>query len=456
VPLPGNLLAPTSANGANGRSNGFDPLVPIPVLSSASTGSSASADRTARKHQAELEARYSLPQRQTVQQAAQQIAAGPEAGRYFEPDGRLTTAGVQAVRGRLDEPTARLFNGEQGAQDLAALVAAQQRQANQTSRTPAAITQLEERQAAVDHWLEQSYQVRRQGQGQQQAGEMGRALLGEELARTAEDTLRRHSQTESRAVLTAARQVKGNKAGELISPDGRLTAAGIGKVKDQLDEPIAQAFSSPQGQRDLAILTAIAWQADKTVSPQQFQQAVARSEDGAGEKAAGRTVPRSLGLDPVAAGAHFASLNRFARLSEQAGLSVEQREQLLAETRQGKVSTGLQQELETVLQRHQAGGRGPGLKVDDLISGATTLPETLTGPKRIQLPPGGRVDSTQGAAEKRGTEERSDQRTSSNPPAKGTPTDRSARTSNPTRSSETPKLARNRANNLAQPEASDR
>jgi hypothetical protein len=129
---------------------------------------------------------------------------------------------------------------------------------------------------------------------------------------------------------------------------------------------------------------------------------------------------------------------------------------LLAETRQGKVSAGLRQELETVLQRHQVGGRGPGLKVDDLISGAAALPETLAGPKRIQLPPAGRVDSTQVAAEKTGAEEQQGQRISSNPPAKGIPIDRSARTSNPTRSSETPKLARNRANNLAQPEASDR
>ena len=178
------------------------------------------------------------------------------------------------------------------------------------------------------------------------------------------------------------------KTGELISPDGRLTAAGVRQVKEQLDEKTAQAFSGLQGQRDLAVLTGVAWQTDKTVAPQQFRQAVARAEDGSGDKAAGRRVPRALGLDPVAAGAHFAGLNRFARLSEQAGLSAEQRQQLLTETRQGKVSASLRQELESTLQRRQAGSRGPGLNVDDLIAGASALPETLAGPGRLRFPRG--------------------------------------------------------------------
>jgi hypothetical protein len=88
----------------------------------------------------------------------------------------------------------------------------------------------------------------------------------------------------------------------------------------------------------------------------------------------------------VAAGAHFAGLNRFARLSEQAGLSPDQRQALLAEARQGgPISARLRDEIEVALRRQQGAGSGLGLKVDDVIASAAALPDTLTGPRHIQV-----------------------------------------------------------------------
>jgi hypothetical protein len=121
----------------------------------------------------------------------------------------------------------------------------------------------------------------------------------------------------------------------------------------------------------------------KTASPEQFRQAVAGAGAGRGGQAPGRTVPHALGLDPVAAGAHFAGLNRFARLSEQAGLSAAQRRRLLKESGQGQVSAGLTAEIEASLRQ-----RGTGLKAGDVIGSARALPDTLQGPMRVHLPQG--------------------------------------------------------------------
>jgi hypothetical protein len=97
-----------------------------------------------------------------------------------------------------------------------------------------------------------------------------------------------------------------------------------------------------------------------------------------------------LSLDPAAAGAHFASLNRFARLSEQAGLTPEQRQRLLHETRQGEVSGNLRREIEAAIRRQQ--GQATGLKVDDVVGSAQALPETLQGPVAVRLPGGATAD----------------------------------------------------------------
>jgi hypothetical protein len=167
-----------------------------------------------------------------------------------------------------------------------------------------------------------------------------------------------------------------------------MAAEGMRAVQAQLDEKTTQSFQGPQGQRDLAALVATGVQPRKEATPAQFRRATAQAKDGRGEQAPGRTVPRSLGLDPVAAGSHFAGLNRFTRLSEQAGLSAEQRGQLLREVQQdGKVSAKLGKEIESSLR--QRGGSGVR-RMEELVKSAQALPETLKGPMQVHLP-GGQV-----------------------------------------------------------------
>ncbi len=244
---------------------------------------------------------------------------------------------------------------------------------------------VEQPDRTVERWAEQVYQARaRRGQGRQQAAETGKLLLGEELAGEASGAMARHSLAETRAVLQATRQSAVNLPPEqFIRADGTITQAGLQAVQAQLDPASAAAFQGKRGQRDLAALMAAELRPRKEVEPEAFRQAAARAADGRGEQSPGRTVPRALGLDPAAAGAHFAGLNRFTRLSEQAGLTPEQRQQLLQEVaRTGQVSTGLRQELEALVQRQ--GRVGP--KLDDVISSARALPETLNGPQRVHLP----------------------------------------------------------------------
>jgi hypothetical protein len=244
----------------------------------------------------------------------------------------------------------------------------------------------------VQRWAEQVYQSRQPASslgpqaGQQQAVETGRMLLGEDLSKAARAAMSRHSQQETMAVLEATRRASTQlPSGKFVRSDGRITAEGIRAVQTQLDEKTAQSFQGRPGLRDLAALVAAGVQPRKEATPDEFRQTVARAKDGQGEQAPGRTVPRSLGLDPVAAGSHFAGLNRFTRLSEQAGLTQEQRGQLLREVKQdGQVSARLRKEIETSLRRHEGGG----VRMADLVKSAQALPNTLKGPMQVHLPDG--------------------------------------------------------------------
>jgi hypothetical protein len=78
-------------------------------------------------------------------------------------------------------------------------------------------------------------------------------------------------------------------------------------------------------------------------------------------------------------------MNRFARLSEQAGLTETQRRQLLREVQDnGRVSDGLRGQIESAIRRQ--GGQAAGLRVEELEAGAAALPPTLRGPVAIRLP----------------------------------------------------------------------
>jgi hypothetical protein len=217
-----------------------------------------------------------------------------------------------------------------------------------------------QRQAHVAGWLSQTYQAQQTQRGQKQATERGRDLLGEDLAWKAERALGRHRQAQVATVLDTARQVANeHERGELIQ-NGRLTGQAITAVRDQLDAETAQAFSGQKGTWDLAALTAVALQQQTAASPEAFLQAVANAESGWGQDSPGHTVPRRLGLDPVAAGAHYTAINRFTRFSEEAGLSAARREQLLAEAQTGQISDETRAEIEASLKRTARTGTRPG------------------------------------------------------------------------------------------------
>jgi len=255
----------------------------------------------------------------------------------------------------------------------------------QGSQTAAKTGRAGTQSTQLDPWLAQFYRNQAQGgRGQAQLMERGRDLLGEELAGPVARALIRRPQAEAQAVLSAARQVAAERPREaLIGADGQLQPAAVAAVRARL--PQADAFQGPAGQQDLAALTAAALQRPQQAAPADFRRVVAQAEDGDGEQAPGRAIPRQLGLDQVAAQGHLAALNRFVRLSEQAGLSLTQRQQLLSETQQGEVSPGLRQQLKLSLQRQQERGQAPSLQVEALVAGAQALPPTLMGPQRIKL-----------------------------------------------------------------------
>jgi hypothetical protein len=232
----------------------------------------------------------------------------------------------------------------------------------------------------VDAWVAQSYQAG--GRGRRQALETGAALVGEEVSREALRAMNRHGQEEAMAALRATRQA----AAEVQArPDGALSPEVLQAVRGKLDAKTAQAFVGTQGERDLAAFVAVGLATHQEARPEDFRRAMAGAPAGQGEGAPGRAVPRALGLDPAAAGQHFAAMNRFARMSEQAGLSQEQRQQLLREVGQnGKVSQPLRREIEAAIRKQ--GDKAAGLSVEDLEARAQALPPTLRGPVEVHLP----------------------------------------------------------------------
>jgi len=245
----------------------------------------------------------------------------------------------------------------------------------------------QQRQADVDQWVNQMYRARQAGRGQKQAGESGRDLLGEDLAWKVERATGRHSPAEVQAVLDTARQVAGERERAELVGDGRLTGAALTAVRDKLDADTTHAFEGQKGAWDLAALTAVALQQHAAASPEEFRRAMAQAESGWGQDSPGHKVPRALGLDPVAAGAHYTAMNRFSRLSEEAGLTPAQRERLLAEAQTGQISDDLRAEVETSLQKQRKQGLGQGLTTEAIIAGALAMPATLSGPEQVWTTP---------------------------------------------------------------------
>jgi hypothetical protein len=243
----------------------------------------------------------------------------------------------------------------------------------------------QQRQADVDQWVNQMYRARQAGRGQKQAGESGRDLLGEDLAWKVERAIGRHGPAEVQAVLDTARQVAGERERTELVGHGRLTGAALTAVRDKLDADTAHAFAGQKGAWDLAALTAVALQQHAAASPEEFRRAMAQAESGWGQDSPGHKVPRALGLDPVAAGAHYTAMNRFSRLSEEAGLTPAQRERLLAEAQTGQISDELRVEVETSLQKQRK--QGQGLTTEAIIAGALAMPATLSGPEQVWTTP---------------------------------------------------------------------
>jgi hypothetical protein len=163
-------------------------------------------------------------------------------------------------------------------------------------------------------------------------------------------------------------------------------------VRGRLEHSVLESFKGQQGERDLEALVAAGLEPQKRAEPGEFRAAAAQAKKWAGDDAAGLLIPRSLGLDPVASGSNLAALNRFTRLSNQAGLDEAQRKRLLEAVRQeGEVSSALRREIETSLRR------GPGstlIKADDLIDSARAMPNTLEGPLLMRLSRGRRDSET--------------------------------------------------------------
>jgi hypothetical protein len=245
----------------------------------------------------------------------------------------------------------------------------------------------QQRQTGVNRWLDQVYQAQQTQRGQKQASEKGRDLLGEDLAWKAERALGRHTKAETKTVLDTAQQVATENDRDELVQNGRLTGQAITSVRDKLDPDTARAFSGQKGAWDIAALTAVALQQQSAVEPEEFRQAMAKAEAGWGQDSPGHNVPRTLGLDPVAAGAHYTAMNRFVRLSQEAGLTETQRERLLEEAQAGQVSDETRAEIEASLQQQQKQGHGSGVTTADVIAGAMAMPVALSGPEQVWTTP---------------------------------------------------------------------
>jgi hypothetical protein len=239
------------------------------------------------------------------------------------------------------------------------------------------------RQVEVTHWVEQMYQARQLQRGQQQVSESGRDLLGEDLTWKVERAIGRHSPAEVSAVLETARQVAGEHERDELVRNGRLTGQALTAVRDRLDGETLQAYSGQKGMWDLAALTAVALQGQATASAEEFRQTVAGAESGWGQESPGYQVPRRLRLDPVAAGAHYTAINRFVRLSEEAGLSGAQRERLLAEAQTGQLSDELRAEIEATLHEQREQGQGLEVTTAAVVASALAMPATISGPEQV-------------------------------------------------------------------------
>ena len=177
----------------------------------------------------------------------------------------------------------------------------------------------------AETWADNWYGANRSGRDKARVRADGNRLLGEDLRRRAEPVLRRHRQEDTAAVLNATRELARENPRRFIQPDGSLSAEGVRAVRERLDEKTRRAFSGQQGRQDLETLVAVGAQSDRRAEPTAFRRETARTKNGFGDQAPGRTIPQALGLDAVAGGAHFAEMNRFVRLSDRAGLSAEQR-----------------------------------------------------------------------------------------------------------------------------------
>jgi hypothetical protein len=250
------------------------------------------------------------------------------------------------------------------------------------------------------------YASQQLGQGRQQALEAGQSLLGEDLVWKVERALGRRNPEQTAAVLAAARALAEEPDRAEMVQDGRLTQAAVEAVRQQLDSETAPAFQGRAGSWDLAALTAVALQESRTAPTEQFRQAVARARVDGQEDTPARQVPRTLSLDPVAAGSHYAAINRFAQLAEQASLSPEQRARLLAEAQSGQISDGLRADLEAAIEQQRTQGRRVEVSPEAVIDSALAMPETLSGPRQIwtgnlsdgkpQPAPSGRADRSEG------------------------------------------------------------
>jgi hypothetical protein len=279
---------------------------------------------------------------------------------------------------------------------------------------------------AVEQWARDFYDAGERGTGQKQMAEMGRGLLGEKLAQQAQEAMARRSQAQTMAALKAASEAaKVQGRDSLIDPEGRLKQDAVASVRGRMGQSAA-GFKGKEGEKDLAVLTATALNPQKTAPAAEFQRAAAEAKPGQGAEAPGRTVPQALGLDPAAAGEHFSTLNRFARTSEQAGLTPELREKLLQETRQGEVSKGTRREIEVALRHSQQQGKAPGLQVEAVIAGAEAMPATLKGPQAVKLAgekegdghrPAGRGDVQAALRQPADRSERSPEKTEKREPA---------------------------------------
>ncbi len=229
-------------------------------------------------------------------------------------------------------------------------------------------------------WTDQWYRAQATGEGQTRVRAEGYAQLGEDLHRRTEPVLRRHSQAESTAVLQATRQVAQKDPQSFLKADGTLSTEKLAAVREKLDTPTRRAFSGTQGERDFATLVAMGAQQNRRAEPAHFRRESAKAKDGFGDQSPGHVIPQKLGLDVAAGGVHQGEMNRFVRLSDQAGLQASQREQLLTEARQGELSPQLRQSIENTVR--QNGGK---VNPETLIAGARAMPESIEGPRRIRF-----------------------------------------------------------------------